>query len=387
MFTRHTGIGSGALVVALSSALALLAPAVGRAQPPEKRACGDLDPYARLTCRQAALAAQLGYTADVAFADGTKLQRSTPRDRVTHIRNAKANAARAVKNHDREAFRRHARNEALGVKGGGHLMPLSAGDDGNGDGICDYEQGNLHARCAAVEPDASGNPQACNPETKNRGKARRGLECDTFLDVAEASGDAADMRESAEELDATYGSTEDALIEMNLRLDDVNASTTAGGPTAAAGGCIVPTVDPRLADAVPALRLVAATLAGIARQVADVGGQDALGFNALGITLIPETAAAIANVVYIGVDEIHKQESGAVQGAIMACVNQTAGDLAELRSLVEQLVTLVQQEHTRTRGRDDDNTAALSTQVEEVRREVVDLLNTPLGQRPVFPGK
>ena len=392
---RNSNFSTLLVLAVVFGLIASGAPSAVLAAPPSKKACTQVDPFERLACRQGAIADQVGYTSDTAFAVGTKLHQHTNPARLAHIGNAKGIAQRATKKHTKETFMRQAKAEAQGNKKGGHLVPLTDLDDTNGDGICDYEQGRVDAKCAAIELDASGNLQECNPGKMNKGKGKggknpnlEGLECDLSYDSEEAwtDSEAEDMNEAAEQLDATYSATEDNLIEMNEHLDNVNETVPVGSATVvtAANGCVVPTVDPKLTAAVPILRIVHATLFGVARQMADVGGQDFVIFGAGGntrtIAIAFDTIAAVANLAYITVDEIHKTESGAVQGAIMDCVNQTAGEIASLKALI-------QLEHGQIKANDNANRDTIMTKLEEIRAEVVNLLNTPLGQRPTFPEK
>jgi hypothetical protein len=370
---------------------------------PLKKECTQSDVYARLECRQAALAEQMEYTSDTVFGEGTKLHQRIKPARLVHIKNAKEKTQRAKMKNTKEAFKRQAKAEAQGNKKGGHLVPLDdVLDDENGDGICDYEQGNENAKCAAIELDESGNLQECNPKKKNKGKGKgggnpkfEGLECDLFFDSEEAStiSEEEDMEEAAEQLDATYSATEDDLVEMNEHLDIVNANLPEGHAAVltAANGCDLPELTPGLADAAFALREVHAAVFGAARIAADFGGQDfvAFGFggNTRTLAIAFDTIALAANIAYITIDEIHKSESGELQSAIMNCVNQTAGEIAALQTQILQLQVLIQQEHEEIMANDNMNTATIVTNLEEVRAELVDLLNTPMGRRDEFPIK
>ncbi len=385
MFTRRTLGRRGSLALAAALGLASIAPVTASAAPPPKKACTQTDTFERLACRQAALADQVAYTADTAFAQGTRLHGATSPDRVTHIKRAKAAALRAAKIHTKETFKRHAKNETLANQGGGHLVPLAAADDADGDGICDYEQGVKSARCAAVEPDSNGNLQACNPAKKNKGKGVDGLECDVFVDPE--TTDAAEVAAAAEEIDGAYSSTEDNLIELNEQLDVVNASPAPVAVLAASDACTIPTVDPNLGLAVHLVRITHATLFGIARGMADIFGQSAFGFNGRGAAFGFDLAASLANIAYITIDKINSLATAEVQTAIMACVNKSSSDVAELKTQVAQLQALVQQQHLQIQMNDNRNTTLLMGEIESTRRELVDLLNTPQGQRPLFPLK
>ncbi len=367
------------------------------AAPPSKKVCTQADPFERLTCRQEALADQAQYTADTVFAPDTKLNQRTSPTHLAHIRDAKEKALRAKKKHTKETFKRQAKAESQGNKKAGHLVPLTDSDDMipvGGDGICDYEQGYPNAQCAAIERDASGNLQACNPEKRNKGKGKskdpnlEGLECDLSYDFEEpwTASEEEDMNQAAEGLDATYSATEDNLIEMNEHLDTVNANLPEGSAAVliAANGCQLPELTPGLAKAVKALRFTHASIFGAARIMADFGGQDFIifghGGNTRTIAVAFDAAALVANIAYIVLDEINKAEGGELQSAIMNCVNQSANAIGDLKATI-------QREHGEIKNNDNANRDKIMTKLEEVRAEVVNLLNMPQGQRPDFPAK
>jgi phage baseplate assembly protein W len=58
-----------------------------------------------------------------------------------------------------------------------------------------------------------------------------------------------------------------------------------------------------------------------------------------------------------------------------------------LQTQITDLQTLLQKEHARIQANDDANRATMVNRLNEVRWDLVDLLNTPLGQRPAFPNK
>lgn len=404
-FTQRIGLALSALVVAIGL-LAVGAPLPGLAAPPAKKDCSGIDfedVFDRLTCRQAALADQLEYTSDEAFKDGTRMHGTLRQAQIEQIQDAKQKAGRARDKNDRAFFKRQAKAEIRGNKQGGHLVPFDdVLDDIDGDGICDFEQGNENAQCAAVELGPSGELQVCNPEKKNKGKGKgqgnpkfEGLECDRAIDTDEAASpaEAEDMDEAAEQLEATYEVAEDNMIEMNEQLDIVNA--TGAAPTfAAADGCDVPATDPNLIIAAQVLRNVKSVTFGIARVNADVMGQVAFGFNARGAAAVFDTIAAVADIAFINVEFERQRDSAASQAAILSCVTQSADDIADLKgqvaSLQAQVATLqlqMQQDHDRILANDNANTATIMTKVETVREEVVELLNTPQGQRQQFPVK
>ena len=388
---RNSSLSAALVLAVVCGLVASGVPSAVLAAPPCKKDCTQRDVYERLACRQAALAEQMEYTSDTVFAEGTKLHQRIKPARLSHIKNAKEKTQRAKNKNTKETFKRQAKAEAQGNKKGGHLVPLDdVEDDQNSDGICDYEQGNENAKCAAIELDESGNLQECNPKKKNKGKGKggnpkfEGLECDLCYDSEEAStiSEEDDMEEGAEQLDATYSTTEDDLIEMNEHLDIVNANLPEG-PAAvltAANGCELPELTPGLADAAFALREIHAAVFGAARIAADFGGQVfvAFGFggNTRTVAVAFDTIALAANIAYITIDEIHKSESGELQAAIMNCVNQSAGEIEALQTQILELKFMIQQEHDEIIANDNANTATL-----------VDLLNTPQGRRDEFPIK
>jgi hypothetical protein len=371
------------------------------AAPPPKKDCAQEDVFERLVCRQAGLTDQVEYTSDTVFAEGTKLHQRMKPARLAQIKNAKGKAQRAKKKNTMAAFKRQAKAESQGNKKGGHLVPFDDSiDDVDGDGICDYEQGNESAQCAAIELDEFGNLQVCNPSKKNKGKGKgggnpkfEGLECDLFFDSEEGStpSEEEDMKEAAEQLDATYSETEDNMIEMNEHLDTVNANLPEefAAALSAESGCALPELTPGLADAAFALREIHAVVFGAARIAADFGGQAfvAFGFggNTRTVAIAFDSIATVANVAYIAIDESNKSENGALQRAISDCVTQSAGEIAALQAQILELKVQIQQEHEAIMANDNANTATIVSNLEKVRAELVEILNTPLGARENFP--
>jgi hypothetical protein len=386
---RHCGPSTSLVRAVVLALVASSAPSAALAAPPSKKTCTQTDPFERLACRQGAIADQMAYTSETAFKDGTKLQQNAGLGHLAHIRNAKEKAQRAARQNTKDVFKRQSKGETNGTRQGGHLVPLDADrDDADHDGVCDYEQGNSRAKCAAIDVDANGNLQECNPAKKNKGKGKEGLECDVRIDLDEAATPS--EAEAAAQLDDTYSATEDNLIEMNEDLDAVNASSTAD-VRVSSSACDVPTVDPALATAVRSLRIVQGTIFGAARISADFGGQTfvvfGFGGNTRTLAVVFDSLALAANIAYLVTDEILKAESGKVQGAIMACVGQSASDIAAMQTQILNLQTLLQKEHAAIMANDNANRATITNRVEEVRWEVVDLLNTPPGRRPDFPSK
>lgn len=380
------------VLVMLAMLLALGASSSLVAAPPNKKSCGDTDVYNRLECRQQGIADQLVHTSDTIFADGTPLHGRMKPARLAHIKNGANKAERAAFKNDRKMFKKLAKEESKGNKGQelGHLVPFDddADDGGNGaiadDGICDYEQGDLNAKCAAIEVLPDGGLKVCNPNKKNKGNGKpggndkfAGLECDRFVE----DDDEEDMEDVALNLEDTYKATEANLYDMNVHLETVNE--VLGEPAVRLNGdteegCDIPETNTDLANSVIALREIHAALEG-ASAVAHNGCQQvavALGFGGNGSVVCTsfDVAALVANIAYIGVDEAQKAESGQVQAAIMQCSAKTADAVAELLAEVAALKVLMRQEHNDIMVNDDENTT-----------EIIGVLNTPHGQRDKHP--
>jgi hypothetical protein len=368
------------------------------AVPPPKKDCAQEDVFERLVCRQAGLSDQMEYTSDTVFADGTKLHQNAKKVHLDHLNNSKKKLLRANKKSTKETFKIIAKGESRGNKKTGHLIPLDdILDDAipqGGDGICDYEQGNENAQCAAIELDEFGQLQTCNPKKKNKGKGKggvkfEGLECDLFDVTEEGSSpdEQEDMDEAAEQMDATYSAMEDDLIEANESLDYINENLPENfaNVLSTENGCDIPSVDPELSNKVHDLRLAYASVFGAARIAADIGGQNIPipfdgSINSRWIAIAVDAAALAVNIVYIVSDEAVKKASADKQEAIAQCVSKTASDIADLR---KQMI----EDHSDIMANDDQNTETIVTNLEKVRAEVVNLLNTPQGRRDWFPIK
>jgi len=172
--------------------------------------CDQIDVYDRIKCKSDAVGDQLLYTSDV-FNTGKLNQHARP-GQLKHINNAKTKAVHEKKITSKERFQKRAKNEAKSRKDTiGQLIVL---DDYNGNGICDYEE---NEECLAVELDEYGDPQACNPYKRNKGK-NSGLECDLlYEDVPDD-----DEFSVAEEMESSLDAIESDLHVMNTQLDIVN---------------------------------------------------------------------------------------------------------------------------------------------------------------------
>ncbi len=381
------------VVIGVAGLLTIGVPSVGFAAP-GKKDCSSGDAFERLKCRHDAVADQLEYTSDSIFADNTKLSNRTKPTRIKHIRNSRAKAQRAKVKNTKEKFRKLAKDEARGNKKAGYLVPLSDLDDLDDDGICDYEQGNANAKCAAVELDEFGELQECNPEKKNKGNGKPGqgkfdgLECDLLFDPDEASTDLEqdDMEEAADQMEETYSAVEDDFIEMNTHLEILNQNLPDESVRVktAENGCVLPDLTEGLAEAAAVLRGLTAAGWGAASIMDSATGQTVVVFgtggNGRAAAVIVDSAALAVELAYITVDEILSAESSALQDATAQCILSVAGDIAALQALMIQ-------QHRDIMDNDDANTVKLSQQVEEVRAEVVQIMNTPLGRRDDFPVK
>ncbi len=406
-----------AIAAALAVATIVIAgaPPAATAAPPAKADCSSFaDVFDRVKCRHDAVADQMAYTADEAFADGTVMRGRAGPERAKHIGNARARGQQSKGRTTKAALKRQAKAEARGNRKAGHLVPLTAFDDVNDDGICDYEQGDTNAQCAAVELDQFGELQACNPEKKNKGKGKGnprgsgkfdGLECDLAFDPDNAvnTDEAADMEQAAEQMEEAFDAVEDDMIEMNGHLDAINAETPVGFSSlraAAANGCDIPVFGPAATTAARVLRISAVTVRGVASVQDSVFSQTVVAFGAGGnlrsSASFFDYAAAVVEVAYVIADEIATDQSNQVQAATSACVADVATQVGEVADQLAALQALMAAQHVQiqandnantaaTQANDNANTAALQARLNEVEAELSRILNTPHGQRESFP--
>ena len=269
MFTRKQPCSEVSLALLIVSGLLCLGLSSSAwALPiPAKKTCDQQEVYDRVKCRHDAVADQLTYTSETVFSPDSKITgRVLGRGnsaRLHHIKNAHAKGQRAKEKYNRETFKKMAKNEAKATRRTCHLVPLTASDDVDGDGICDYEQGDSQADCAAIDLNPIDNSlQKCNPEKKNKGKGNpsgnpkfAGLECDLSCDQSsEPDNDAerVDMEGSGEQLEATFSAVEEDLIEMNMHLMIVEENLPEDELllTVSQSGCVFPELTPGLSEAV-----------------------------------------------------------------------------------------------------------------------------------------
>lgn len=342
----------------------------------------------KLKCRHDAIANQLKHTSDISFGSNSKLAKHANPERLQHFKNSKSKGQRAIDKNTEERFKKMAKDETRTTgKKAGYLVPFDEVlDDENQDGVCDYEQkdtaGYLKASCASIAEDGTG-VQICNPEKTNKGKGNStnpkfdGLECDRSYDPQEAvtAEEEEDMIKTAEQMEETYSAIEDDLILMNWHLDNVNANLPEEPSLIykSEDSCVIPELTEGLAEAAAVLRGLTAAAQGASSIMDSASGQTVVvlgtGGNGRAAAVILNSAALAAELAYITIDEILNSETSALQNAMMECVVQLAGDIAALQ-------TLMIQQHS-----------DIQAQIEDVRVELVDILNTPHGQRDQFPKK
>ncbi len=408
--------GRFAYAIAAALAVALMtvagAPPAATAAPPAKADCAVFtDVFDRVKCRHDAVADQLAYTANEAFAPGTVMRDRAGPGRAKHVGNARARGQRAKGQTGKAALKRLAKADVRGNRKAGHLVPLTAFDDVNDDGICDFEQGDASAQCAAVELDEFGDLQACNPEKKNKGKGRpgsgkfSGLECDLAFDPENAANatEAADMDQAGQEMEEAFGAMEDDLIEMNEHLDNVNADTPvalAAFAAAADDDCVIPNFGTAAINAARVLRGLTAAANGTAAIVRSNTTQTFVVFgnggNLRSSASVFDYAALVVELAYIVADEIAQDQTRQVQAATAACVTSVGQQVGAVADQIAALQALMTGQHAQvqandnanaaaTQANDNANTAALQARLAEVEAELSRILNTPHGQREVFP--
>jgi len=368
------------------------AASVCSAAPPPKGSCDDQpDSYAKLKCKHDNVANQIEYMTNTVFAEGTLLGNKLTEGQKGQLKSMNLKSKRARAKSSSDDFKKLAKSEAKSNKNSCRLVPLSAADD---NGICEVEKGE---KCAAIELDASGNLQECNPAKKNKGKGSTGgsgrtggLECDQICDPIEAltSDEETAMQEEAAPMDEAYDALETELYNINGDLENLNANSSSlllsQSVLVSSSSCNIPETTPGLDLATGILRQVSVTAVGLAR-IAGTGCEQtavALGFggNGSAVCAVFQGAASVLEIAYVTTDQILKTESGAVQSATLTCLQKVQGDIST------GFTTLYNQ-HADIKANDNNNTAKIMNQIEQVRAELVRLLNTPQGQREAFPVK
>lgn len=378
-----------ALLISLSLLCAVTV-SVSLAEPPGKKTC-DGDVFKRLECRHGGVGEQIEFMGGILSDEGGSLSAKLTEGQRGQAKSSKMKSERARLKIKGDNFKKLAKSEAKSNKNICHLVPLSNADDSDGDGICDWEQGDSNAECAAIELDENGELQACNPVKKNKGKGKDGLECDQTCNPEESltADEEVEMQLEAQIMEEAYDSLETDMREMNEDLETLNTemetSSVYSSFMAADDGCSdVPPIPPALALSASLLRQASVTAKGIAAQAGTGCEQTAVaaGFGGNGSTvcLVFETAAAIVELAYVTVDEILKEMTGQLQTSTLACIQEMKGDM-------EAGFEMLSNQHTAIMANDDANTAEIMNRIEALRNELVELLNTPQGQRPEFPKK
>jgi hypothetical protein len=389
-------VGSVAvLVCTIAVAFCMLsagAATVCLAAPPPKGSCDALQgTYEKLKCKHDNVANQIEYMTDQVFANNTLLGNALTEGQKGQLKSMNSKSKRSRAKSIADDFKKLAKSEAASSKNSCRLVPLSTADD---DGICEPEKGE---KCAAIELDALGNLQECNPAKKNKGKGAKGgsgrtggLECDQICDPAEAlTGDESTAMEAeAAPMSEAYDALETELYNINGDLDNLNSNAStllySRSVSVTNGSCDMPETTPGLDLATGILRQVSVTARGLA-GMSGTGCEQvavALGFGGNGsvVCLVFETAASILEIAYVTTDQILITENNAVQSATLGCLQKIQGDMSTA-------FTNLYNQHSDIKTNDNNNTAKIMNQIEQVRAEVVRLLNTPQGQRSAFPVK
>ncbi|QWV94791.1 hypothetical protein KP004_06330 [Geomonas oryzisoli] len=387
----------GAIVV---SALVMNLHTAAWATPPATASCDQGDAYDKLKCKHDGVANQIEFMTGL-FKEGTLLGDKLTAGQRGQMTGVKMKTDRSKHKNGANDFKKLAKSEAKSNKNACYHVPLTAQDDGNGDGICDYDQGNPNAKCAAIDLDDNKNKQACNPLKKNKGKGQDGLECDQICSPDEALTDSerSEMEAEAAPIGQAYDALEGELHKVNGDLEELNNAAPQAlvslSAQAVPSGCETPVTTPGLDLAAGILRQVSVTARGVA-GMAGTGCKQiavALGFGGNGsvVCLVFETAASVLEIAYTTVDEILKTEESALQSSTLTCLQKTAG------SIDDGFATLYTQ-HADIKRNDDNNaasiknnsnanTAALMERINQLRNELVTIMNTPQGQRTLFPVK
>lgn len=359
---------------------------------PDKELCDAMDtPYKRAECKHTGVTRQLEAMVGIFENTNSPLNAQLTPGQLGQMKSAKSKAVRARGKNREESFKSLARSEAKSNRNSCHFVPLY--DDVLQNGICDVDLGEV---CAAIEVDAGGNPQACNPNKKNKGKGSQGngkfdgLECDQTCDTElVTTQESLEMEAEAVIMEYAYDSLETDLKEMNEDLEALDqvlsASPVMNSAQATSVECgSVSTLPAGLEEAATALNIAAVTARGIA-GISGAGCDQtavALGFggNGSAVCMVFESAAMALEVSFVVIDEILKAKTSELQSSTFACLQAVNGN-------IEDGFAQMSSEHGSIKANDDQNTAMIMNRIEQVREELVNLLNTPQGQRAYFPLK
>ena len=351
--------------------------AVFAAPPPKEQCTGDV--YERLECKQKGLVGQLEYMVeDNLTTRAIGLELSATKKKVLRSEKTKA---QVIKGHvTKDNFKKTVKSIRKNNKKSCYLVPLNySADDGYpkgiaDDGICDWEQGDKTAECAAEED----RELDCDPKLKRPHPNRRVCAQICETEAAETDMDE-EEQELAQELEESYDAMEDSLIETNEVLEEVNTileNEAVKVRVAINDPCAnIAELPEGLEESVSYLRGAAAATADIHDGVAAYTRQTivavavAFGFggggggNSSAAGVVTAVIKGVAEMAYVIVDEIVSNRQAEIQKNTFACLQKAVQDISTVQG----------------------KTDAIAEQIELLREEVVRLLCTPQGRRPEFP--
>jgi hypothetical protein len=367
--------------------------AVFAAPPPKEQCTGDV--YERLECKQKGLVKQLEYMVDDNLTSDRPIGEALSASKKKALRSAKTKA-QVIKGHvTKDNFKKTVKSIRKNNKKSCYLVPLNdSADDGYpkgiaDDGICDWEQGDKTAECAAEED----RELDCDPKLKRPHPNRRVCAQICETEAAETDMDE-EEQELAQELEESYDAMEDSLIETNEVLEEVNTileNEAVKVRVAINDPCAnIAELPEGLEESVSYLRGAAAATADIHDGVAAYTRQTivavavAFGFggggggNSSAAGVVTAVIKGVAEMAYVVVDEIVSNRQAEIQKNTFACLQEAVQDIAAVEGKVDANAMMLLNEIMAAR-------TALSEQIELMREEIVRLLCTPPGRRPEFP--
>jgi len=370
---------------------------------PGKRDCGtpgtpgqDEEVYTRVKCKQEALVIQLEHIVDVNLtsqAVGRELSESQKK-----LMRSEKNRVKIV---ERQVKPENFKHLASGIRKNNQkscqLVPLEGEAEVNANGICEPELGET---CGADEDLTL----ACDTKLKRPHPNKPGLVCAQICDTEASQSEVEEEEELqvlAQDMEETYDALENSLIETNEVLDEVNvilASEAAVLKMASSDPC--DNIDPLpvgLEESGVALRHIA----GIAASVHDVtsaltrqtvvavavaaGFGGGGGGNASAAGAIVATVAGVAQEAYLIVDDIIGERRTKLQDNTFACLQQAVADIESVGGKVDASATMLGSKLDRNQDEIIAMKRALSEEMAQLRAALVELMNTPQGQRSNWP--
>lgn len=348
------------------------APSAVLAAPLSKKVCTEEDVYDRMECKQNGLVDQLGQMVDenlTSRAIGLTLSES--KKKLMKSENEKV---KVIKEHVKtDNFKNLVKGIRKNNKKSCELVPLTE-VAGHINGICEPDLGEL---CAAEDLTSE-----CDPKLKRPHPNKPGLVCAQICETEAAQTDQDEEEELqlvALELEASYDALEDSLIETNEELYTVNSileSEAVELKMSSDDSCAnIEPLPEGLEESLTGLRIAAEAAAAVHEGVVAFSRQTivavavAAGFGGGGggnTSLASEVTAVIAGVAqmaYVIVDEIVSEKQAELEKNTFSCLQKAVLDIATV----------------------EGKTDALSDQIEQLREELVNLLNTPQGRRDEFP--